>query len=70
MLSANSHDIIALCVLASLAACLAGWIVLKLRRWPFSPVQSALYALNYAVTRILWRAEVHGRFPIALVRAR
>jgi 1-acyl-sn-glycerol-3-phosphate acyltransferase len=65
MLSANANDFIAICVLAVLAAWLAGWIVLRLRRWPFSLLQSALYAFNYAVTRILWRAEVHGRFPIA-----
>jgi 1-acyl-sn-glycerol-3-phosphate acyltransferase len=65
MLSATSQNIIAICVLAFLTVGLAGWVMLKMRRWPFSPVQSALYAFNYAVTRVLWRAEVHGRFPIA-----
>ena len=35
-----------------------------LRRSPFSPVQSALYALNYVLMRVLWRAQIRGRFPI------
>jgi 1-acyl-sn-glycerol-3-phosphate acyltransferase len=64
MLSAESRDIFAICVLAALGSLLAGWIMLKLRRSPFSPVQSLFYALNYAITRILWRVEIRGRFPI------
>jgi len=64
MLSAKIADILALCVLASLGGGLAGWIIVMVRRWPFSPIQSALYALNYAITRTLWRAQVHGHFPI------
>jgi 1-acyl-sn-glycerol-3-phosphate acyltransferase len=35
-----------------------------LRRSPFTPAQSALYALNYLLVRILWRLEIHGAFPI------
>ncbi len=36
----------------------------KLRRSPLSPAQSLLYALNYVVARVLWRAETRGRFPL------
>jgi 1-acyl-sn-glycerol-3-phosphate acyltransferase len=64
MLSAEASDILASCVLLALFAGVAGWIVLGLRRSPFSPVQSFLYALNYTFARILWRAQVRGRFPL------
>jgi 1-acyl-sn-glycerol-3-phosphate acyltransferase len=65
MLSADARDIFAICVLVALGSALLGWIVLMLRRSPFSPIQSALYALNYTITRIMWRVEVRGRFPIS-----
>ena len=29
-----------------------------LRRSPFTPVQSALYALNYVLARVLWRVQI------------
>ena len=64
MLSAETSDILAICVLAALGSSLAGWIVLKLRRSPFSPAQSVLYALNYVLARVLWRVQIRGRFPI------
>jgi 1-acyl-sn-glycerol-3-phosphate acyltransferase len=64
MLSAEASDILAICALAVLGLSLAGWVVVMLRRSPFSPVQSVIYALNYAVARILWRASVPSRFPI------
>jgi 1-acyl-sn-glycerol-3-phosphate acyltransferase len=64
MLSDKQSDFLALCVLAGLGSSLAGWIVLKLRRSPFSPAQSFLYALNYVLARILWRVRIHGGFAI------
>jgi 1-acyl-sn-glycerol-3-phosphate acyltransferase len=64
MLSAETSTILAVCVLAALGLSLAGWVVVMLRRSPFSPVQSIIYALAYVVSRVLWRASVHGRFPI------
>jgi 1-acyl-sn-glycerol-3-phosphate acyltransferase len=64
MLSAEASDILAICVLAVLGLSLAGWVLLMLRRSPFSPAQSALYALVYVLTRVLWRASIRGRFPI------
>jgi 1-acyl-sn-glycerol-3-phosphate acyltransferase len=64
MLSAGASTILAICVLAGLGLSLAGWVVMKLRTSPFSPVQSVIYALVYLVARILWRASVPARFPI------
>ena len=64
MLSARTGEILAICVLGTLAVALAGWIVVMMRRSPFSPIQSTLYALNYTVTRILWRGRILGPFPI------
>ncbi len=65
MLSAEISNFLAVCVAAALGTVLAGWIVWKLRRSALSPAQSALYAVNYVVVRVLWRAEVQGRFPLA-----
>jgi 1-acyl-sn-glycerol-3-phosphate acyltransferase len=64
MLSAEIGEILAICIGGLLATALAGWIVAMLRRSPFSPVQSALYALNYVLTRVLWRTEILSPFPI------
>jgi 1-acyl-sn-glycerol-3-phosphate acyltransferase len=64
VLSAEIASILALCAAAGLAAAVLGWIVVALRRSPFTPAQSLLYALNYSLTRILWRATIRGDFPI------
>jgi 1-acyl-sn-glycerol-3-phosphate acyltransferase len=64
MLSVEAASILAVCVLAVLGLCVAVWVVWMLRRSPFSPVQSILYAISYVVSRILWRANIRGRFPI------
>lgn len=64
MLSDQARDILAICVLAALGFSLAGWVVVMLRRSPFSPAQSLLYALVYVLTRVLWRASIRGRFPV------
>ncbi len=37
---------------------------MTLRRSPFTPAQSLLYAVNYSLARILWRAKIHGDFRI------
>jgi 1-acyl-sn-glycerol-3-phosphate acyltransferase len=65
MLSANASDILAVCTLVALGLAVAVWVVLMLRRSPFSPAQSVLYAVNYLYTRLLWRLQVRGQFPIA-----
>jgi 1-acyl-sn-glycerol-3-phosphate acyltransferase len=64
MLSAKTSEILAICVLALLAAALVGRIVVMIRRLPFSPIQSALYGFNYLMTRVLWRAQIRGPFPV------
>ena len=64
ILSAETGDILAICVVTTVVMVLAGWIVSMLRRSPFSPTQSALYALNYAIARVLWRAQIDGPFPV------
>jgi 1-acyl-sn-glycerol-3-phosphate acyltransferase len=64
MLSAEASDILAVCVLVALGCAAAGWVVLKLRQSPFSPAQTALYAFNYTVVRVMWRVRICGRFPI------
>ena len=64
MLSAEAASILAACVLTLLGLSLAGWVVVMLRRSPFSPAQSVIYALAYVVSRVLWRVTVHSRFPV------
>jgi 1-acyl-sn-glycerol-3-phosphate acyltransferase len=64
MLSTEASDVLAVCVLVTLGSAVAGWVVWMLRRSPFSPIQSVLYAFNYTITRILWRVQIRGRFPI------
>jgi 1-acyl-sn-glycerol-3-phosphate acyltransferase len=64
MLSAEISDILAICVLVAIGSAVVGWVVLKLRRSPFSPAQSILYALNYTIARVLWRVQIRGHFPI------
>ena len=64
MLSAETRDFLAICVVITVGAGVVGWIVSMLRRSPFTPAQSALYALNYVLARVLWRAQIHGSFPI------
>ncbi len=65
MLSAEYSNILAICVVTTAAALLAGWVVSMVRRSPFTPLQSLLYAINFIVTRVVWRAEIRGRISIA-----
>jgi 1-acyl-sn-glycerol-3-phosphate acyltransferase len=64
MLSAEAREVLAVCVLAALGLSLAGWVVVKVRRSPFLPAQSLVYALVYVLVRVLWRARIRGHFPI------
>ena len=66
MLSAEIMDFFGICVVTTAVLGFAGWIIAMLRRSPFTPAQSVLYALNYALSRILWRVQIHGDFPIPL----
>jgi 1-acyl-sn-glycerol-3-phosphate acyltransferase len=60
MLSAAASEILAVCVLGVLAAALLGRVIWMIRRSPFSPAQSLLYALNYVLVRCLWRTRIIG----------
>jgi 1-acyl-sn-glycerol-3-phosphate acyltransferase len=64
MLSAETRDILAFCTLSTIGGALLGWITVRLRRSPFTPLQSILYAINYVIARVLWRARVDGSFPL------
>lgn len=64
MLSAENRDVLALCVIVVFGFAIFGWIMAKLRQSPFTPAQSILYAANYLISRILWRARIDGAFPI------
>jgi 1-acyl-sn-glycerol-3-phosphate acyltransferase len=64
IISTETGKILSLCVLGALGSFLAVWIVMKFRRSRFSPVQSALYVVNYLLVRVLWRAQIPSGFPI------
>lgn len=64
LLSTEPGNILAICVVTTIVLVLLGWITWLLRRSPLSPIQSALFALNYLIARILWRAQISGPFPI------
>ncbi len=63
MLSAETGNILAFCLLAGLGSAGGVRVILMLRRSPLTPLQSVLYAINYAVNRLLWRTSVRGRLP-------
>jgi len=65
MFSSETADLFGLGVLLGLALLLSAWLVWQLWRSPLSPLRTLLYALNYIIARVLWRAEIVGRFPIA-----
>jgi 1-acyl-sn-glycerol-3-phosphate acyltransferase len=64
MLSSGNRDILAICVVSTVVGSLLGWIVVVMRRSPFTPIQSFLYAVNYMVARVLWRAKICNPFPV------
>ena len=69
MLSAETRDILALCVLAAIGSSLAGWVVLKMRRSPYSPAQSALCAVNYLLTRFSGGRRFAAASPSGPIKA-
>lgn len=56
----------ALSIAALAALILIGliWTISKLRRSPYTPLQSALYLANVLLTRVLWRTTIDGEFSI------
>lgn len=64
MLSAEATKVLAICVFSVLGLVPLVWTVIQMRRSPYTPVQTALYGLNYLMTRILWRARIRGRLSL------
>lgn len=64
MPSAFQTNLIAALALAALAAVLFGCTVRQRRRLRLTWAQSFWYAVNYVITRILWRARVNRRLPV------
>ena len=64
MLSTHATNIIAIGVLAAAALTVVVWVIVGVMRSPFTPVQTALWAFNCAMTRILWRTRLSGLVPI------
>jgi len=55
-----SAEFLAICVLGAMALAVVAWVVIQLRRSPYTPVQTLLYGLNYLIVRLVWRAEIRG----------
>jgi len=68
MFSPAATSLLAIGVLAGLSLSAAGCAAVLLRRSPFTPVQSLLYAMNVVVARLLWGARISGRLPVAADR--
>jgi 1-acyl-sn-glycerol-3-phosphate acyltransferase len=64
MLSPLATTALAIGVLTTLGLILVAVIVAQVRNSHYTAAQSAIYGLNYVVSRILWRAEVQGRIAI------
>lgn len=64
MLSPEATRVLAVWVLAALGAAVAGWLIVLLRRLPYTAAQSAVWLLVYFVARVVWRAKIAGRFPL------
>ncbi len=64
MLSADAARTLAICTLIAAAAAPVVWAAIQIRRSPYTRLQTLLYALNYLMVRILWRAEINGQWPL------
>jgi 1-acyl-sn-glycerol-3-phosphate acyltransferase len=64
MLSPRLTELLAWCILLGLAALFAWGAWRKLKNHPMRPPQTLLFGLNFLLTRILWRASVHGTLDL------
>jgi len=64
MLSPEATRVLSVCVLAALGAAFGAWLIVILRRLPYTAAQSVLWLLVYVVARVVWRARMSGRFPL------
>jgi len=65
MFSAATTEALAIALLFGLGLSLLFHAAVLLRRSPFTPVQSCLYAVNLLLTRLLWRVRINGRLPVS-----
>lgn len=65
MLSASATNLLAICILATIGTALVVYTVVAVRRFPMTTPQTLLYAYNVLMTRVVWRARINGRLPIA-----
>jgi 1-acyl-sn-glycerol-3-phosphate acyltransferase len=65
MLTDSATRLLAIGLLAAAALALACWAVVAYRRTQYTLVQAALYLLCHVMVRVLWRARVPPRLPIA-----
>ena len=65
MFSPEDTTLLALLVLTAMGSAVVLYAVVLLRRSPFNLLQSLLFGINYLMTRILWRARVVGKLPLA-----
>lgn len=64
MLSPAAAEILAIAVFAAVGLALAAMAVYGLRVSPFTPAQSILWAVNYLITRLLWRTRIEGQLNL------
>ncbi|NQU21825.1 MAG: 1-acyl-sn-glycerol-3-phosphate acyltransferase [Candidatus Nealsonbacteria bacterium] len=64
MLLAVATDTLAICTFGAIGLALIAWVVIRLRRGLFTPVQALFFMLIYLLVRLLWRAELPGRLPV------
>jgi len=65
MLSLEATRILAFCILAAMVTGVAAWLIILVRRLPYTATQSAVWLGIYALARLLWRPRIHGRLPVA-----
>ena len=65
MLSAARVDLLAALALAATIGCLIAYLTSVRRRFPLTLAKTFWYGVNYAITRLQWRARVNRPLPIS-----
>jgi 1-acyl-sn-glycerol-3-phosphate acyltransferase len=64
MLSPLATDILAVSVLAIFAGSVLLWMIIVWWRTQYTPTQAIIFAFNYVMCRVLWRASISGRVRV------
>lgn len=64
MLTTEVTNVLAAGVLLAALLGLIAWAVVVSRRFIYTPAQLALFAWNFSMARVVWRAKISGRLPI------